>query len=121
MSLVYDFIIICTSMILVMVCAIVVHELAHLFALRRMTRRDVKLRVNWRGIKVGTTADYTLLSGEQYRIVLMAGVAAGFVIVLFLASIPFLEPVMVPLALLYLLGCKGDFKKYWRSKQEVKE
>lgn len=87
--------------------SIVAHEVGHLLVLKHFTKRNVKIRFDWRhGFRVGYPNDYEMLGKADYIAVMVSGIFMGMLpLLVFINGWGF-----VILTLIYIgLGCRSDF------------
>lgn len=101
---------------LLLVGAVIWHEIGHLIALKKADKKDARLRFykDYRGrwkLKAGIIRDYNGLTSKQFKDVYFYGLYFGLAVVLAGTIINKLLIGGIPL---YIYGCRNDIKNLWR-------
>jgi len=95
----------------VYICSILLHELGHIFTLRKYSKKAVinfhKLEGDWQ-LCAGEEKDYLKLNDKQLKNVYRNGIVVGIIPLALFSLVNFWGLFLIPL---YIGGCKSDLNK----------
>lgn len=94
-------------MMLVLVVSVIAHEFGHLITMRGYLNKWCLVKLEGGRVRIGSVADYEILSGPQLISVYMNGIYFGAIIIITGAVF---KPIFIILLVPYLMGCKKDIK-----------
>lgn len=99
--------------------AAIIHELGHALAYWWLTGKKITYKITRKGFSLGSEAEFSQLTDEDYIAVIWTGIIMGGLFLGFVTS-PF-GVIFVPMMALYAYGSKKDILKllqYYRRNQQ---
>ena len=95
-----------------LILSIILHEWGHIIAFSRIKKKKIKLRFKKGDFICGEAGDYRGLTDEQYKVILILGVAMGFLpLFIFFEAFYWFEVILILGC--YLAGCRSDLQLLW--------
>lgn len=88
------------------------HEFGHAWAYYCIKKRWLKLHVRWNGLTLGNDKDYSKLTTDEFKAVILTGIWSGGLMILLLYL--FVHPVAFFYLPLYAVGLRSDLKQLAR-------